>query len=221
MAVIVRAMAPVRLRASNRISWFDAFSHVRENRAFAKLLVMWMLIGLGNLTAWSLFVEFVSNPEYGFGFAAKKTGFITGTVPMVAYILTVIPWGRFFDKMPFYRLRALVNLFFFVGVLFYYLGGSVTTLCIGIALHGIARPGGQIIWMLWTSRFATEDRLSEYQSVHSFLTGVRGVLAPFLAYACLQHLGPIAVAVVSSVLILAGTLLIAPEVADEYRSGSR
>ncbi|MCH7227508.1 MFS transporter [Haloferula sp. A504] len=221
MALCVRAMAPVRLRASNRIRWFDAFSHVGDNKPFAKLLVMWMLIGLGNLISWALFVEFIGNPAYGFGFDAERTGFITATVPMLAFIVTVVPWGTVFDKLPFYRVRAMVNLFFIAGILIYYLGSSVFTLCLGIALHGIARSGGQILWMLWTTRFAEEDRLSEYQSVHSFLTGVRGVLAPFIAYACLQHLGPVSVALIASGLLLIGTLLIAPEIRAEFAAGSQ
>lgn len=217
MAACVRAMAPVRLRATNRIRWFDAFSHVRGNRPFAKLLVVWMLIGLGNLISWALFVEFIGNPAYGFGFDAERSGFITSTVPMLAFIVTVVPWGTIFDKLPFYRVRAMVNLFFIAGILIYYLGGSMLTLCLGIALHGIARSGGQILWMLWTTRFADAERVSEYQSVHSFLTGVRGVLAPFIAYACLQHLGPVAVAIIASVLLLGGTLIITPEIRAEFQ----
>ena len=220
MAACVRAMAPVRLRASNRIRWFDAFSHVGENRAFAKLLATWMLLGLGNLMSMALFVEFVGNPAYGFGFDAKMSGLVTSTVPMAAFIVTVVPWGEVFDKLPFYRVRATVNLFFIAGILTYYLGSSLTTLCLGIALHGIARSGGNILWMLWTTRFAEEDRLSEYQSVHSFLTGIRWVLAPFLAYLCLEHLGPVSVATIASGLLLLGTLLIAPEIRDEFRQKS-
>lgn len=218
MALCVRAMAPVRLRASNRIRWFDAFSHVGTNRAFAKLLVVWMLIGLGNLASFALFVEFIGNPDYGFGFDAKLTGLVTSTVPMAAFILTVVPWGVVFDKLPFYRVRAMVNLFFIAGILIYYLGSSLFTLCLGIALHGIARSGGNILWMLWTTRFAEEDRLSEYQSVHSFLTGVRGVLAPFIAYACLGHLGPVVLALGASGLLALGTLLIVPEIREEFRN---
>lgn len=217
MAGCVAAMAPVTLRASNRIRWFDAFAHVRDNRAFAKLLVTWMLLGLGNLMAMALFVEFIGNPAHGHGFDARLSGLVTSTVPMAAFILTSLPWGIVFDKLPFYRVRAMVNLFFIAGILTYYLGGGLATLCLGIALHGVARSGGNILWMLWTTRFAEEDRLSEYQSVHSFLTGVRGVLAPFLAYACLEHLGPVAVAVSSSVLLALGTLVIAPEIRDEFR----
>jgi len=219
MALCVYAMAPVRLRLSNRIRWFDAFRHVGENAPFRKLLVVWMLLGLGNLTGWALFVEFISNPRYGFGYDAGRSGLVTSTIPMLAFIACVVPWGWIFDRLPFYRVRMLVNLFFLAGILVYYLGGSFTTLCIGIGLHGIARSGGNILWTLWTTRFAPADRVMEYQSVHSFLTGLRGVFAPLLAFFAAESLGPSTVALVSGVLLVAGTLMIVPEIVDEYRNG--
>ncbi|BCX47319.1 hypothetical protein HAHE_12270 [Haloferula helveola] len=221
MAACVMAMAPVRLRLSNRIRWFDAFNHVGQNRAFAKLLVVWMLLGLGNLTSWALFVEFIGNPVYGFGFDADRTGFITSTIPMLAFIVTVVPWGLIFDRMPFYRVRAVVNLFFMTGTLIYFLGGSVFALCLGIALHGIARSGGNILWTLWTTRFADEERVGEYQSVHSFLTGVRGVIAPMIAFTVIQYLGPKSVAMMSASLVLISTLVILPEIISEFRNAPK
>ena len=221
MAVCVHLMAPVHLRSSNRIQWFDAFSHVTENAAFRKLLVVWMLLGLGNLIGWSLFVEFIGNPRYGYGFEADRVGLITSTIPMLASIVCVVPWGVIFDRVPFYRVRATVNLFFAAGILIYYLVGGMAGLCIGIALHGVARAGGNIIWSLWTTRFAPADRVGEYQSVHSFLTGVRGVLAPLIAFTAANYLGPTWIAWASAILILAATLMTFPELYAEQKARTR
>ena len=136
---------------------------------------------------------------------------------MIAFIACVVPWGSIFDRMPFYRVRTLVNLFFLAGMLVYYLGGSFTALCIGIALHGIARSGGNILWTLWTTRFAPADRVMEYQSVHSFLTGLRGVVAPLIAFTLAETLGLTPVALLAAALIIAGTLVIGPEIVAEFR----
>lgn len=221
MSGCVLAMAPVRLRASNRIQWFDAFRHAGADRAFRKLLVVWMVLGLGNLVSAALFVEFIGNPRYGFALPADQSGLITSTVPMLAAMVTVLPWGWIFDRLPFYQVRALVNLFFIAGVLFYFLGGTVLTLCIGIALHGIARSGGEILWSLWTTRFAESDRVAEYQSVHSFLTGVRGVMAPLIAFTVVGMFGPVSVAWISAGLMLVATLMILPEIIREWRGKHR
>ena len=128
MSGCVIGMAPVLLRASNRIHWFDAFRHAGEDRAFRKLLVAWMFLGLGNLVSAALFVEFIGNPRYGFSLAADQSGLITSTIPMMAAMVAVLPWGWVFDRLPFYQVRAVVNLFFIAGVLIYYLGGTVVSL---------------------------------------------------------------------------------------------
>ena len=217
MSGCVLAMAPVLLRASKRIQWFDAFRHAGEDRAFRKLLVVWMVLGLGNLISSALFVEYICNPEYGFALPADQSGLITSTIPMVAAMVAVLPWGWIFDRLPFYQVRALVNLFFIAGVLFYFLGDSVLWLCIGIAMHGIARSGGEILWSLWTMRFAESERVAEYQSVHSFLTGVRGVMAPLIAFGVVGILGPVSVAWISAGLMGLSTLMIWPELLREWR----
>jgi len=215
MAACVRAMAPVRLRLSNRIRWFDAFRGAAANRPFRKLLGVWMILGIGNLMAMAFFVEYVGNPRYGFGYEADRVGLLTTTVPMLAFIVFVVPWGHVFDRLPFYRIRALVNVFFIAGILCYYFGSSFGALCTGIALHGVARSGGAILWTLWVTRFAEADRVLEFQSVHSFLTGVRGIFAPLIAFAAAETLGPQSVAIAASVLMAFATLLILPELRAE------
>lgn len=221
MAACVLATAPVRLRASRRIRWFAAFRHVGSDPPFRKLLVVWMLLGLGNLVSGALFVEFISNPDYGFGYDARSSGFVTSTIPMLAFIGTVVLWGWVFDRMPFYTVRLLVNLFFIAGILIYFTADGLAGLCLGIGLHGIASSGGTILWTLWTTRFAPADRLMEYQSVHGFLTGIRGVLAPVIAFGMAGNLGPATVGWLSCALLVAATLMIAPDIRREWREKSR
>ena len=54
-------------------------------------------------------------------------------------------------------------------------------------------------------------------SVHSFLTGVRGILAPFIAYAVASYASPVWVAGTSACLIFFSTLTILPEIRQELR----
>ena len=215
MACCVMGMARIRLRRTQQLRLFDAFSHVREDKVFRKLLISWMFLGLGNLLGFALFVEYITNPEYGFSLDAAEAGMITSTIPMLAFIVFVVPWGIVFDKVPFYRVRILVNVFFMAGILVYYLGGSYTSLCIGIALHGIARAGGNVIWSLWVTKFAQEDKVGEYMSVHSSLTGVRGVLAPIIAFSVAGTMGPGTVALAGSVLVVIASLMLVPELRAE------
>ncbi|MCP5537330.1 MAG: MFS transporter [Akkermansiaceae bacterium] len=217
MAGCVFAMARVRLRKTQRLKLFDAFQHVSQDRAFRKLLICWMLLGMGNLLSFALFVEYISNPVYGFELTADKAGLITSTIPMLVFIVCIVPWGMVFDRLPFYRVRIMVNVFFFIGILIFYLGGSYFALCLGMVFHAVGRSGGNILWSLWVTRFATEENVGEYMSVHSSLTGVRGVLAPVIAFSVAGWLGPGAVAIGGAALILVSSLLLIPELKAEAR----
>lgn len=220
MAACMLTIAPVVLRKTVRLQWFEAFRHVSEDARFRKLLAVWMVFGFGNLTSFALFVEFISNPVYGYNYDPRNVGIITGTVPMAVFIVFVVPWGTVFDRLPFYSVRALVNVFFILGILIYYLGGGFMALCIGIGLHGIARAGGNILWTLWVTKFADSEKVVEYMSVHSFLTGVRGVLAPFLAFMLATYASPAWVAYISAGLIFLSTLALVPEIGEEHRARS-
>lgn len=217
MAACVTGIAPVVLRRSNQLKWFDAFRHVGNDKPFRKLLVIWMIFGFGNLIAWALFVEFISNPTYGFGLDAEQVALISTTVPMLVFITCVVPWGMVFDRLPFYSVRAMVNFVFIAGILIFFLGGNLISLVIGIGLHGLARSGGNILWTLWVTRFADSDRVLEYMSVHTFLTGARGVMAPLVAFAAAEYLSPTWVAWASAGMIFVSTLAIFPELMAELR----
>jgi len=217
MSLCVLLMAPVVLRKTIRLQWFDAFRHVSEDAPFRKLLTVWMVFGMGNLISLALFVEYISNPIYGYDYNPEKVGIITGTVPMMAFIVFVVPWGTVFDRLPFYSVRALVNVFFILAVLIYFLGNGFMALCIGIGLHGIARAGGNVLWTLWVTKFADSDKVVEYMSVHTFLTGARGVIAPFLAFMIATYASPAWVACISASMIFLSTLAIVPEIIAEHR----
>lgn len=212
MAGIVLLMPGVTVPSTNRIQLFDAFRHVREDPPFRKLLWCWMLLGMGNLLALALFVEYVTNPRYGFGFDATRVGLLTTTLPMLAFVVCVVGWGVLFDRVNFYLLRVSINVLFAAGIACYYFGDGFGMLATGILLHGVARAGGNVAWSLWVTKFASAERVAEYMSVHTFLTGCRGVLAPAISFGMAATLGPKWMAGTGLVLIVVSTLLLAPEV---------
>ncbi|MGB0774559.1 MAG: MFS transporter [Akkermansiaceae bacterium] len=218
MAACVLGMSKVKLRKAQRLRLFDAFEHVGKDAAFRKLLISWMMLGLGNLLCFALFVEYISNPKYGFELNAARAGLITSSIPMMAFIVCVVPWGMVFDKLPFYSVRVLINVFFFAGILIFYLGGNYISLCVGIALHGIGRSGGNVIWSLWVTRFTDADKVGEYMSVHTSLTGLRGTIAPVIAFSVAGLAGPHIVAIAGGLLIVMSSLMLLPEVKREFRA---
>jgi hypothetical protein len=212
MAACVLWMRPVFLDKANRVELFSAFGHVRRDRAFRKLLISWMILGFGNLLCFSLFVEYISNPDYGYQFDEFTIGMVTGVIPEVMFLFFVVGWGVVFDRLNFFFVRALINVLFIAGVLFYYVGDGLWALCIGIAFHGIARAGGNVAWSLWVTKFAEGAHVAEYMSVHTFLTGARGILAPFVAFQLVQGQGPEVIGIIGASLMVLATLMILPSV---------
>ena len=89
---------------------------------------------------------------------------------------------------------------------------SLTGMICGAVVFGISNAGGDVAWSLWVTKFAPPDRVADYMAVHTFLTGVRGVLAPAVAFYAAGHWTMGALAALSSGLILAATLLLIPEI---------
>lgn len=212
MACCVLAMQPVHLQRANQVRLFGAFDHVKQDRPFRHLLGSWMILGFGNLMCFSLFVEYISNTEYGYELKEGTIALITGSLPEVMFLLFVVGWGIVFDRVDFFRLRLVINALFMLGILFYFVGDGVWALCVGIGLHGIARAGGNIAWSLWVTKFAKGDHVAEYMSVHTFLCGVRGVIAPFLAFPMIAAFGPKVVGLIGAGLILVASLMIWPAI---------
>ncbi|QQL45437.1 MFS transporter [Sulfuriroseicoccus oceanibius] len=212
VAACVLGMGKVEIQQAKRAKLLDAFRHVKDDKPFLKLLTSWMILGFGNLMAMAMFVEAVANPKYGYAYDADKVTSLTTVIPQVAFILFVYSWGRLFDRWNFYVLRAGINVVFIAGVIVYYCVGGWWGLCIGIALHGIARSGGNVAWSLWTTKFAEPDRVVDYMAVHTFATGIRGTLAPFVALAVAGQFSLATVGAISAGMMTIATLMIVPDI---------
>ncbi|HSI62552.1 MAG TPA: MFS transporter [Candidatus Saccharimonadia bacterium] len=159
---------------------------VREDRDFRTLLISWMIMGLGNLIAFSLWVEFLANPAHGIGLSADKVALLTGVIPLLARLASSYHWGILFDRAPFFVVRITLNLITAASILVFYLGDNMWWWGTGMALTGLSLAGGNVAWALFVTKLAPEHAVAEYMSVHTFLTGIRGVIAPFLAYAMIE-----------------------------------
>jgi MFS family permease len=114
--------------------------------------------------------------------------------------------------MNFFALRVTLNIGFAAGILAFFTSASPAGLVLGAVVFGISNAGGDVAWSLWVTKFAPAGRVADYMSVHTFLTGVRGVLAPMFAFYAVNQLSPGTLATISSGLILAATALLVPEI---------
>lgn len=188
-----------------------AFHWVRQDRLFRITLISWMLMGFGNLVMFPLRVEFLANPRYGLHLTASDIALFTAILPNAARLLCTRVWGRLFDRMNFFTLRILLNTGFMLGILTFFTGGGTAGLWAGALLFGVANAGADLAWSLWVTKVAPPERVTDYMAVHTFLTGARGLVAPFVAFACAARFGVGPTAGGAALLILAASLLLVKE----------
>lgn len=186
--------------------------YIRQDQLFRRALICWMLMGWANLMMMPLRVEYLANPKYGQALTASAIAVITGVIPNLARLVLSPVWGHLFDRMNFFALRVAINTGFAIGILSFFLSNSTTGLICSAIVYGVSNSGGDVAWSLWVTKFAPAARVADYMSVHTFLTGVRGVLAPVAAFSLVAEFSMQTLAYICAGLIIAASLLLVPEI---------
>ena len=155
-------------------------SILREDRAFAGYMGCMFILGMGNLMVPPLLaVVVVDRFEMGY----LEAMLVTNTLPFLVMPLSVPIWSRLLSRMHVIRFRvfhaqvfALANGLFFIAAIM----ELEPLLYFAAVIQGLAFGGGALAWTLGHLDFAPPNRASQYMSVHVTLTGVRGLIAPFL-----------------------------------------
>ncbi|MGF1677591.1 MAG: MFS transporter [Candidatus Methylacidiphilales bacterium] len=184
---------------------------LRRDGYFRWLILMWMLLGFGNLMMVPLKVKVLVEPVYGFEYSPLMVAVITGVIPSLTIFAFTRMWGGLFDRMNFALLRLLLNILFVLSILIFFLSGHWAGFVAGSFLSGLGFAGGNVVWSLWVTRVAPDHEVADYMSVHILMTGLRGLLAPMVSIpmAALWPLG--GVVALSTGLILVSCLMLIPE----------
>lgn len=188
-----------------------------KDALFRRTLVSWMILGFANLMMLPLRVEYLANSVHGLTLngvvlTVATVTLLSEVIPNIARLCLSPVWGWLFDHMNFFALRAVLNLGFAIGIVAFFVGDSWTGLVIGAVVYGMSRASGDVAWSLWVTKVAPPNRVADYMSVHTFFTGVRGVLAPLVAFHALKHFSLPAMGWFSAALIVIATLLLLPEI---------
>lgn len=211
----LRRIPTTPILASEGTHPFRSLRFVKTDRILRLTLIAWMLMGFANLMMLPMRVDYLANPRYGLSLSVGEVAFLTGVVPNVARLTMSPIWGWLFDRMNFFLLRAVLNLGFALGILSFFTSDSITGLILGGVIFGVSNAGGDIAWSLWVTKFAPSDRIADYMSVHTFFTGLRGVVAPLLAFHLAQTYRLSGLAIVCTGLIVLSSALLL----SELRSG--
>lgn len=209
----VRRIPSNPLHVSGGTHPLHAMRYIREDRMFRQTLIAWMLMGFANLSMLPMRVEYLANPKYGLAKTAAQISLLTVVIPNLARLCLSPVWGWLFDRMNFFALRATLNLGFALGILSFFTSETTLGLVTAAIVFGISNAGGDVAWGLWVTKFAPPERVADYMSVHTFLTGVRGVLAPFAAFHAVKSFSLPTLGWSAAALIAAASAFLIPEIA--------
>ncbi|MGJ8651813.1 MAG: MFS transporter [Opitutaceae bacterium] len=186
---------------------WQSLSLIWKDKLFGYLLGSWMLLGFGNLITLPIRVEYLANPDYGVNASNTTIAFLVLIVPATARIFSTKIWGRIFDHMHLITTRNLLSSVFVLSIGCFFFTTNLIILTIAMALLGVAVGGGKIVWSLWVTKIAPDEKASSYMSIHMALTGFRGTLAPFIGYWILSQSTPTYVAITGMLLIIVSMLM--------------
>jgi hypothetical protein len=184
----------------------------QKDALFRRTLVSWMILGFANLMMLPLRVEYLANSAHGLMLTVATVTLLSEVIPNIARLCMSPVWGWLFDHMNFFALRSVLNLGFAIGIVAFFVGESWAGLVTGAVVYGMSRAGGDVAWSLWVTKLAPPHRVADYMSVHTCLTGVRGVAAPVVAFHALQYFSLEAMGWFSAALIVIATLMLLPEI---------
>jgi len=201
------AMPPATIKKPLTRNPLQNLGLIRKDLLFAWFLAGWMLLGVANLMLVPLRIDYLADEKYGINLSNSMILLLTVGVYAVSRVLAIKLAGLLFYRMDFIHLRNLLNGFFLTGSLIYFNSTAVWSLALGSFFFGLGMGGGAVTWSLWVTKLAPEEEVSNYMSVHTGMTGFRGILAPFLGYALLEVWTPAAISYLAAGLMAAAMVM--------------
>ena len=184
----------------------ESFAILIKDLNFTKFMACQFLLGIANLIAVSTLQIYVNDENYLL-LDPMNAALIMGVIPYLTMIISLRLWGRVFDRLNIVAYRTVTSVVLASGFIIMPFYGF-TGVAIGSAIWGIGRAGGQIAWSIGVLKFAPPSKEANYLGIHTFLTGVRGAFAPFIAVSFLDiGLEPEKLFLTAFVLILLSAVL--------------
>ncbi len=178
---------------------------LRSDLGYLRFMICQFLLGTGNMMITAPLI-IVLTSIYDMDYVQAIA--IMTTIPILVMPLSIPFWSRFLDRVHIIRFRSVHSWVFVVTTLILVISvgtGWLAGLWIAAIIRGIAFGGGVLAWNLGHHDFSNVANSSSYMGVHVTLTGIRGLLAPFLGvlvYEALLSTDPTGWIVFSVALIL-------------------
>ena len=181
-----RPLASVAARASSQPGYLTV---LRRDRFFRKYMTAQMLAGLANMAGFTAATLVIVDLTTGMRNEYGVSVLLTQTVPLLAAVVSM-PWfAAIFDRQHITRYRLTHGLTWIVGQSLYIpaaILGQPWLFAVPQLVKGMAMGGGNMAWNLGHNDFADRRLVSTYMGIHMTLTGMRGVVAPYLGVLLLR-----------------------------------
>jgi hypothetical protein len=166
---------------------------LRDDGHYRRFMITMFVFGLGNImliAPLAIILQDVFHLEYW------PSILITSAIPDIVMPMAIPLWARLLNKthvVPFRAIHSWSYVTASFGMFVAVVTGQVWLLFFTAAFVGIADAGGVLAWNLGHHDFAKDHNASQYMGVHVTLTGIRGLIAPFLGvgiYQLLNHWHP-------------------------------
>ena len=162
---------------------------LKEDRNFRNFMICQFLSGFANLAAMPLYVIYLTDAERGLDASALQATVLVVAVPSAGRLFSTLLWGWIFDRLDIVRMRVICNLFFSARILAFTFFTDLRILALGLFATGLGMGGALLVWELCVIDFAPRSRVPLYMSLHTFLTGARGIVAPFFGVWLARQIG--------------------------------
>jgi MFS family permease len=186
-----------KIGAIVRDVWADA--------RYRRVLFAATIFGTGNLMNVAMYPLLLVDHFHASNSFVGVMTVVTSATAIVAFLV----WGRVIDRGSSIRL-TLVNSVVTILIPVGYIAATDAWQLIPVAvIGGIVNAGGELLFFTNIVQLAPRERVGEYMTVQSFLMGIRGTVAPFVASALLGLVDPRAVLVTGVLLMTIGAYVMA------------
>jgi hypothetical protein len=170
------------------INPFSVLRLLAHDARYRRFMTFMFIFGLGNLMLTAP-LAIVLQEKFHVGYTAGIL--ITTTIPAIIMPITIPLWQPLMARSHIVQFRS-IHAWTFVSASLVFLLAAWTMwlwlMFVAAVITGVAYAGGVLAWNLGHQDFAPPGRDAQYMGVHVTLTGIRGLMAPFLAVGIYQLL---------------------------------
>lgn len=179
---------------------------MKEDKVYMKFQFLFSISGMANLMGLPLYVLYtVDVIQANYTEIAISKGVLYG----IASMICMKWWGNLMDRYPNpILMRAILSLLWCLHPLCYAAAWDMTMIYVAEAWFGFIFAGGQLNWMLGPLFFCSDKDAPLYTTIHSFMNGLRGMIAPVMGYLLYIWIGFIPTFIVISIILLLNSISI-------------